>query len=420
MTYLTNNHGTPSSRRAFLRRGLFGLGVTAALPAFLQQTTATLAADALDQGREKYPNRILVVVEMTGGNDGLNTVVPYNNDVYYRQRPTLAIAKNQVRRINDEVGWHPQLMGLERLYKEGQLAIVQGCGYPNPDLSHFVAMEYWHTAVPHGTDARGWVGRFADAAWPTPRRDCLVSLGRDQSPAVRSRVHAPLVFDDPRRFTRQASTQQQETFAALNQVRPSANNSLNLLRRISANAADSSVVVREAFTNYRTPVNYGLRGQNLAAELYKVAALIHAKLPTRVYYVRCTGFDTHANQASSHNLLMVYLSDALRGFMEDVTRMGRADDVAIMMFTEFGRRVNENASGGTDHGTATPMFVLGKHVKGGLHGRHPSLTDLDAGNLRMTTDFRRVYATLIKEWMGYEDTRILLKGDFPTLGLFAT
>ncbi len=424
MTIHISVNNMSHSRREFLCRGLFGLGLGASLPAFLPYTSAAppLAKGGIggvDEATEKHPNRILVVIEMSGGNDGLNTVVPHGHDAYYRQRPSLAIPRNEVRRINEEFGFHPQLVGWERLYKDGQLAVIHGCGYHNPILSHFESMEFWHTAVPHGAEARGWVGRFADAAWPAPRRDCLASIGKEQALAVRSRVHAPLVFDNPLRFARQGSDEQQETFNALNKVRPTDNQSLALLRRVSANAADSSALVREACSNYRTPVNYGIRGPNLATDLVKVAALINAKMPCRVYYLRCGNFDTHANQATSHNLLMIYLGDALRGFLEDMARIGRADDVAVMMFSEFGRRVSENASGGTDHGTAGPMFVLGKRVKGGLYAQHPSLTDLDAGNLKLTTDFRRVYATMIKEWMGHDDTRTLLKGDFPTLGLFA-
>ena len=156
----------------------------------------------------------------------------------------------------------------------------------------------------------------------------------------------------------------------------------------------------------------------MTSNLIKVAALINARMPTRIYYVSYGGFDTHANQAASHQLLMIYLGDAIRGFLEDMGRIGRADDVVVMAFTEFGRRVQENASRGTDHGTATPMYAFGRPVRGNLYVRFPSLTELDAGNLRMTTDFRSVYSTMIKEWMGYDDTRTILRGEFATLPMF--
>jgi uncharacterized protein (DUF1501 family) len=167
-------------------------------------------------------------------------------------------------------------------------------------------------------------------------------------------------------------------------------------------------------------VDYGIGG-GLGGNLQRVAALIAAGMRTRLYYVTYAGnsFDTHVQQADLHSRLLMYTADAVRGFMEDMKRIGRADDVAVMMFTEFGRRVEENGSLGTDHGTATPMFLVGQGVKGGMYGRHPSLTDLDDGNMKMTTDFRRVYATVIKEWLGYDDTGAVLKGNFDSLGVFA-
>jgi uncharacterized protein (DUF1501 family) len=166
-------------------------------------------------------------------------------------------------------------------------------------------------------------------------------------------------------------------------------------------------------------VDYGIGG-GLGGNLQRVAALIAAGMPTRIFYLAYSGnsFDTHVQQADLHSRLLMYTADALRGFMEDLERIGRADEVAVMVFTEFGRRVEENGSLGTDHGTATPMFVLGKRIRGGFHGKHPSLTDLDDGNLKMTTDFRRVYATMIEEWLGYDDTHTVLKGTFHPLGLF--
>jgi uncharacterized protein (DUF1501 family) len=189
---------------------------------------------------------------------------------------------------------------------------------------------------------------------------------------------------------------------------------------MAQNAAESSELVRQASASYRTPVDYGSAGA-LAGNLQRVAALIAAGLPTRLYYVSYPGnaFDTHVQQADLHARLLMYTADAVRGFIEDLKRLGRADEVAVMMFTEFGRRVEENGSLGTDHGTATPMFIAGRGVKGGLYGQHPSLTDLDDGNMKMTTDFRRVYATMIEEWLGYEDTKSILKGRFEPLGMFA-
>jgi uncharacterized protein (DUF1501 family) len=229
------------------------------------------------------------------------------------------------------------------------------------------------------------------------------------------------VFDDPARFRRDGTDDEKHVLAALGSNHAqSSNAALDFLSATARNAADSSDFVRQASAAYRTPVDYGI-GNAFGGGLQRVAALIAAGMKTRLYYVSYQGnaFDTHVQQGDVHSRLLMYTADAVRAFLDDVARIGRGDDVAVMMFTEFGRRVEENGSLGTDHGTAGPMFLFGKHLKGGLYGQPPSLTDLDDGNLKMTTDFRRVYATSIKEWLGYDDTDTILKGRFDTLAAFA-
>ena len=412
-------NGCDCSRRDFLRMGLYGVGISSALPVLLDNTSIALAAENFLADDAAHPERILVVVELSGGNDGLNTLVPYGDDAYGRARPTLAIREEKVRKLDDHFGFHPSLAGFERIYKEGNMALVHGCGYENPSLSHFVSMGFWHTGVPNGGEALGWVGRFADAYCPENRENLIVNIANSQSMAVRSGVHTPLVFNDPARFKRDGNEEQRPMFEQLSEPVETGNESLRFLRDVAANASKSSAFVRQAFAGYQTPIDYGVG--NLANDLRKVAALIHAGMPTRIFYVSFQGnaFDTHVHQADTHDRLLMYTSDAINGFMKDLNRLGRADEVAMVLFTEFGRRVEENASGGTDHGTATPMFIVGNGVKGGMYGAPPSLVDLDDGNLKMTTDFRRVYATMIREWMGYQDTRTLLKGNFDTLGAFA-
>ena len=401
------------TRRTFLRDGLSGIGVTAGLPLLLGRASQALAAE------ERQSDRILVVVELSGGNDGLNTVVPFNNDEYYRVRPNLGIPKNKAIAIADDAGFHPSLVGFERLYKDGLMAVVEGCGYPNPSLSHFSSMGYWHTGVPNSGESLGWVGRFADAYDPESKPNEIINIGSSQSPAVRAEAHSPLVFDDPRQLRREGSGAEQTALARYASGDESANPALAFLRSTAKNAADGGALVRDAWASYSTPVDYGL-GVGVATDLRKVAALIAADLPTRIYYVSYRGnaFDTHVLQADLHDRLLMYTADAVNGFMKDLERIGRRQDVAVMMFTEFGRRVEENASQGTDHGTAGPMFVVGEGVQGGFYGKTPSLTDLDDGNLKMTTDFRRVYSTMIAEWMEYQDTASILKGEFPPLGIF--
>ena len=407
-------------RRDFLRQGLNGLGVGLGLPALLRSTSDALAADTLEDKPGSNPERILVVVELTGGNDGLNTVVPYRNDEYYRVRPRIGIRRKDAIAISDEAGFHPSLVGFERLYKDGKLAVVEGCGYPDPSLSHFSSMSFLHTGVPNGGETLGWVGRFADAYSAPETRNAIVNIGSAQSLAVRGKLHPPLVFAEPAQLRRIGSETEKRSIAALDFNAESQNPTLAFLRSVARNAADSGALVRDAWSSYSTPVDYGIAG-GLSSDLRKVAALIAAGLPTQVYYVAYRGnsFDTHVHQVDLHSRLLMYTADAIRGFMLDMGRIGRSADVSMMAFTEFGRRIEENASEGTDHGTAGPMFVLGESVKGGFYGTTPSLTDTDAGNLKMTTDFRRVYATMIGEWMGHADTRSILKGDFEPLGAFS-
>jgi len=409
------------SRRDFLVRGLYGLGVGARLPLVLNRTSAALAAQAL-QGTsvEKHPERILVVVELSGGNDGLNTVVPFGDPAYHRARPNLGIPDREVIKVADGFGFHPSMVGFERLYKDGLLGVVHGCGYDHPSLSHFSSMGFWHTGVPNGGEPLGWIGRLADETYNPATRNVIVDLGNSQSLAVRSRRHSPLVFEDPARFRRDGTDAEKQVLAELSQAKTTTNSTLEFLASTAQNASESSDFVRQASAAYRSPVDYGVGG-GLGGNLQRVAALIASGMATRLYYVTYSGnsFDTHVQQADLHSRLLMYTADAVHGFLKDIERIGRADDVAVMMFTEFGRRVEENGSLGTDHGTATPMFVAGKGVNGGFYGQHPSLTDLDDGNMKMTTDFRRVYATMIKEWLGYDDTQLVLKGRFEPLGVFA-
>ncbi|HEY3391086.1 MAG TPA: DUF1501 domain-containing protein [Lacipirellulaceae bacterium] len=412
-TYITSR-----ARREFVQRSLAGVGVGMALPLFLQKTATALAAGAAPVA-DKYANRILLVIELDGGCDGLDTVVPHGHDEYYKLRPTIGIANNQVRKLNDEFGFHPSFVGTERLFKDGKMAIVHGCGYANPNFSHFKSMEFWHTGAPNAGESLGWVGRTLDAMEPEPKENIVVNLNRSMKLAVQSSVHAPIVFNQPDRFTREGiDADEEKVIADVVGAAKSDNPTLGFLRGISKAAAASSKLVQHACAEYKTQTNFG-GYMNLTTDLRNVSALIADGFKTKIFYTSLPGWDTHSNQPTARRQLMGNLDDGIAGFMEEMHKLGRADDVAIMVFTEFGRRVPENASGGTDHGTAAPMFLIGNKVKGGFYGQHPTLADLDNGNLKMTTDFRRVYATVIKEWLGYSDTQRVLKGDFQTLGAFA-
>ncbi len=406
-------------RRELLKQGLGGLGVGASLPFVFERAAQAMDTDKKPPSGNAHRERILVVVELDGGNDGLNTVVPYGDDAYYRQRPKIGIAADKVLRIDDHFGFHPSLGGFERLYKDGRFALIHGCGYENPILSHFAAMGFWHTGVPIAGEKLGWVGRTADFLSPTAKENMIINIASQQSLAARSRIHTPLVFDDPSRFLRVGRYEQMPLLKALSGSTGSDNPNLDFVSGVASSAMKSADFVREAWAAYSTPIDYGLQ-LPISEDLRKVAALIDSGMPTQFYYVqyRNNDFDTHVHQVDLHARLLAYASDPIHGFVEDMNRIGRGDDVAVMVFTEFGRRVPENASGGTDHGTATPVYVIGNKVKGGQYGEPPSLTELDDGNLIYTTDYRRVYASLIDEWMGGEANNIL-KGNFDTLGLFA-
>lgn len=404
------------TRRKVLQAGLYGIGIGATgvlpLPPLFARTARALAPQTAADGR------ILVVLELSGGNDGLNTVVPYGDDAYYRHRPKIGIRPNRVRKIDEHFGFSSGMAGFERLYKDGKLAIVHGCGYANPSFSHFTSMAYWHTAAPNRGDEYGWVGRLADAVAPQAPANYLVNIDARQSMAVRSKLHTPLVFDDPNKFTREGFYEEREVFAQVADAGNVENSSRRFLLDVARSAKSASALVKEAWANYKSPVDYGITGLDLP----KVAALISAGMPTRLYYVsyRNNAFDTHVFQGDLHQRLLTYTSDAVAAFMTDLERLGRANDVVVMMFSEFGRRVPENSNLGTDHGAANVMFVAGKNVKGGHYGKLPSLTQLDDGdNLVYTTDFRRVYATMISGWLGSKASAAVLNGTFEPFDMFA-
>jgi uncharacterized protein (DUF1501 family) len=403
-----------SNRRELLRAGMCGVCVTAG--AGLPVRVFGQAARALS-AQGNADGKILVVLELSGGNDGLNTLVPYGDDAYYKHRPNLGLKKKDVRPIDEHFGFSGGMAGFERLYKDGKLGIIHGCGYENPSFSHFTSMAYWHTAAPNSGEEYGWVGRLADNMAPQAPSNYIVNIGARQSLAVRSRRHVPVVFDDPNKFTQDKFYEEKEALSAIGAAAKVDNPSRQFLLDTAKSAKDASVLVREAWSKYGSPIDYGITGLDLP----KVVALIDAGMPTRLYYTsyRNNAFDTHVFQGDTHKRLLTYASDAVYAFVRDLERIRRADDVVVMVFSEFGRRVPENVNLGTDHGTANLMFVVGNKVKGGYYGQPPNLTKLDAGdNLIYTTDFRRVYGTMISGWLGYKDTHQLLNGDFPTFDMF--
>lgn len=397
-------------RRDVLRLGAHGSALGLVAPYLAG--CAHGASKPLSKTPKVPGERILVVLELSGGNDGLNTVVPYGDDAYYRLRPKLGLPKAKLRPLDASFGLSPGMAGMEKLWGEGRLAIVHGVGYPQPSFSHFSSMAYWHTAAPNSGAAYGWMGRLADAMLPAGASVPIVNVDATQSLAVRSRTHVPVVFDNPQSFAPKGPRYPSSPLSG-----ESSNASRAFLNDVSRSAREASEDVREAWQKYPKSIDYGIADLDLS----KIAALIEARLPTRLYYTsfRNNYFDTHVYQANLHRRLLTYLSDAVHGFQQDLDRMGRAEDVTLLIFSEFGRRAGENANLGTDHGTANVMFAVGSGVTGGHYGAPPSLTELDATeNLVHTTDFRRVLSSVVEGWLGHADASEVLGGSFEPLPMW--
>jgi uncharacterized protein (DUF1501 family) len=426
-----------STRRLFLQRGLTLLAVAPTVPSFLDRTVMALA-NAADSPLTQQPSgkdgKILVVVQLAGGNDGLDTVVPFGDDAYHRARSNIGIDAKSVLKINNYVGLHPNLAPMKALYDEGSLGVVQGVGYPNPNRSHFRATDIWESAQPDRDVATsGWVGRYFDNACPGCDPHVGVSMGETLPLAMQGEHIMPLSLERPEAYryqgrdlasyqklnyppATQPTTFMPNTLAESSRYRKkielTSATQLDFLERTALDAQVSSDDIIRMTRSHRSATTYP--GNEFGNSLQTVAAMIAGGLPTRVYYVSLGGFDTHANQRQRHDQLMTQLAAGISAFWNDMKAQGNSDRVLMMTFSEFGRRVEQNASGGTDHGAAAPMFLVGPKIVPGLLGRYPSLTDLDQGDLKYNTDFRSVYATILQNWMGTPSKPIL--GDqFPTL-----
>jgi uncharacterized protein (DUF1501 family) len=410
----------PHTRRQFIKRGITFVGAGLAAPRLLFNPGTVWAKTG------SLGDRIFVLVELNGGNDGLNTVVPYTQSQYYSYRPALALRDGQFIPITDSLGLHGEMSALKDLYDQGRVAIVQGVGYPNPDRSHFRSTEIWQTAVPEVYEPTGWLGRYLDEALQTADGDLEgISVGYS-APQAFNTVNAPTAsvasldaysFDmDP---AHPEDTQNKiRAFTGLNDDLRGDGSTLDFLARTGLIAYDSAQVLASAASTYVPAIPYPAGQQDpygFGASLELVAKMIGAGLGTNVYYVSLGSFDTHAQQAGQHAALLRSLSNGLSAFYQDMVAHGLGDDVLVMTYSEFGRRVDQNSSAGTDHGAAAPLFVLGNAVQGGIFGDHPSLTQLGDGDLIHTVDFRSVYSTVLRGWFDV-DPQPLLGGSYEDLG----
>ena len=425
------------TRREFLRTSILGGALASTVPLFLEKTFLcldTMAAAAPGQILTGKDSTILVVLQMAGGNDGLNTVVPYGNDAYYKARPTIFIPPKDILKINDFAGFHPRLTGLRDLYGQGNLGIVQGVGYPNPNRSHFRSTEIWQTASDENqVKSQGWLGSYFDSccqgaepssvgvaisgqtpqAFASPNPKGVAFINPEQFRYMSEAASNPRDADQ---FVRQMNSPDLEASSisgpndggSIDMISGKADkdgSTMDFLQRTALGAELSSDKILQITRKTKSSVNYP--SSPLGNSLNLVSRLIAGGMPTRVYYVSQGGFDTHANQLPSHDRLMTDLNGALSAFVTDLKAQGNFSRVLMISFSEFGRRVTENASAGTDHGAAAPLFVLGGGVKPGLYGAYPSLTDLHDGDLKFNTDFRSVYATALEKWLGAPSEQVL-------------
>ena len=436
------------TRREFMRTSMLGAAVSLSIPVFLQKTFFTLdamAADSAIQTANGKDGPILVILQLAGGNDGLNTVIPYADDIYYKSRPVIGVARNTVLPLSDYVGLHPKLVGLKGLFDEGHLSVMQGVGYPNPNRSHFRSTEIWQTASDSEQVAQyGWLGRYFDSCCKGADPTVGVAIGNETPQSFAASQPTGVSFSRPEQYRwvngdrtgvseqiyKEMNSPELTDMRALDendggsidtlprgttaQPRRHGDSNLEFLQRTALDAQMSSDKILQVAQKFPASVAYPRSALGDSRSL--VGRMIAGGLATRVYYVSHGGYDTHTNEVATHTRLMGELNDGLTAFAQDMKAQGNFNRVMLMTFSEFGRRVAQNASNGTDHGAAAPMFVIGGGIKPGLFGKYPSLQTLNAGDLAYNLDFRSVYATILDKWLRAPSKEVLGR-QFPLVGI---
>jgi uncharacterized protein (DUF1501 family) len=403
-------------RRTFLRQLAVEAGAVPSLTPFSYGPTVLEAIPGSGSSLlTDAKNRTLVVVQLGGGNDGINTVVPYSQQAYYQARPTLALQPNELLQIDGNVGLHPSMGGLMSLFKSHNAAILQGVGYANPNRSHFESTLIWESASTDNSLVGGWLGRYLDAAKRTDPKVTAVNIGGFVPLTLTGWTQRGLSMDSLDRFrvyptpTAETDTQDEDTIKLMNEVACTACQEYSALvgamMQAGLDATAASDMIAQAASNYKTSAKYP---QDDFGNRMKLAAQIAgSNLNPKIVYVEIGGFDTHTNQKGQQAALLKTVSDGIAAFYQDMSDKGRANDTMIMTFSEFGRRVKENGNRGTDHGTAEPLFAVGGKVSSNLYGSTPSLTDLDQGDIKYGIDFREFYASVLEDWLGVDSSAIL-------------
>ncbi len=393
------------------RRDLFRTGGMIAVGLTAPRWLSTLAhADVLQaaKGGKALKDTVLVVCQLSGGNDGLNTLIPYASKKYYEMRPVLGVPEAQIIKLNNDMGLHPGLTGLKELYDQGKVAVIQNVGYPNPNRSHFKSMDIWQSASPELAMRGGWIGRHFEQQLAYGPLNPVVALGLSTEkpraldakqvsiPCFASLVDVQNMVGDPDSERMLRQIQGKDAPAGTNQ---------RIVQDANRAALDAMAELSKKLQGYSPTGTYGTDA--FGNGFKQIAQLIATSPATRVVYFSAGGFDTHARQADSHQRLLKGFGDAVNTFQKEMEKIGKADKVLVLVFSEFGRRCYENASAGTDHGQGGPMLIIGKNVQGGLHGSNPDLNDLVDGDIRWKTDFREVYAATLDNWMGGDSESVL-------------
>ncbi len=385
------------TRRKFISSSAL-VSASLLLPRFLSVAGQRFAASS-------FNGRRLVIIQLSGGNDGLNTIVPFEDDNYYRLRPSLGLASEELIRIQDNIAWNASMQSLQELYDQGEVTIINNIGYPNPDLSHFRSMDIWQSASgSEKTINSGWIGRYLDSQCHNCKAHAALELDDTLSMALKGDEKNGLAVSDPTRFYKLTKKLFKEHSVATRFN--STNDALNYLYKVMAESAQSAEVIMEQSKSELLTGNYPQNG--FGHDLKTVASLITSGLDSVFYYISLPGFDTHVNQKNNHNRILKSVADGIAAFSSDLKKVGEWNNTVIMVFSEFGRRVGQNASKGTDHGTANVLFLFGGSLqKKGVFNPVADLSKLDKGNLIYQIDFRSVYASLLADWLKADDEKIL-------------